>query len=51
MNRIVLYCHFTTHVLFQYYLDKTLGTQDGLTVVKVGMTFRVKEFATTIAGG
>ena len=51
MNRIVLCYHFTTHVSFQYYLDKTSGTQDGLTVVKVGMMFRIKEFATTIVGG
>ena len=51
MNRIFLCYHCTTHVLFQYYLDKTLRTQEWLTVIEVGMMLRIKEFATTIVDG
>ena len=51
MNRICLCYHCTTHVLFQYYLDKTLRTQEWLTVIEVGMMLRIKEFATTIVDG
>ena len=51
MNRIFLCYHCPTHVLFQYYLDKTLRTQEWLTVIEVGMMLRIKEFATTIVDG
>ena len=51
MNSIFLCYPCTTHVLFQYYLDKTLRTQEWLTVIEVGMMLRIKEFATTIVDG
>ena len=51
MNCIFLCYHCPTHVLFQYYLDKTLRTQEWLTVIEVGMMLRIKEFATTIVDG